>query len=348
MPALRNAPAPRKAHLALFDATTLVAKGIKDRLVDRAFPIASVRLYTSSDDPDANLTEFAGEAMLVSRPDIEALGSIDLAFFCGTRHEGERYLDWPAHKGFVGIDLTSASQGRSAVPVINAAVNPEALPRGPGLVAAPRPIGLLLSTVLAAIERKCGLKEAAAVVLQPVSECGEPGIGELYKQTLGLLNFQDMPREVFGRQVAFNLVPDFAYGTAGTPGTGPTDEIESEIRRITGGSAALSVAVVLAPVFHCHSAMLRVVLPKGRGRADLLEALTASGDIRVGGGDGPATPVERAGEAGVLVSGIRPAGREGAFWLWLLSDNLTSGASLNAVRIAETVWARTGGRPKEA
>src|SRR5262245_2317557 len=119
MPAARSGAVASKAHLALFDATTLVAKGIKDRLVERRFPIASVHLYTSSDDPEANLTEFAGEAMLVTQPDIDALGTIDIAFFCGTPPEGERYLDWPGRKGFVAIDLTAASHARPAVPVVN-------------------------------------------------------------------------------------------------------------------------------------------------------------------------------------------------------------------------------------
>lgn len=337
----------RKAHLALFDATTLVAKGIKDRLVDRGFPIASVRLYTSSDDPEANLTEFAGEAMLVAQPDIDALGTIDLAFFCGTRAEGERYMDWPAGRGFVGIDLTTAAQKRPDVPVINAAVNPGRLPRGPGLVAAPRPIGLLLSTVLAAIDRGCGLDEASAVVLQPVSECGEEGIGELYRQTIALLNFQDLPKEIFGRQVAFNLIPDFAYGGPGTPGAGSPAEIEREVTRITGGGFSLSVAVILAPVFHCHAAAIRVVLPAGRAAGDLAAAIGASGDTTLWQTNGGATPVERAGEAGILVGGLRPAGAERAFWLWVVSDNLTSGAALNAVRIAEAVWARPGGGKEE-
>ena len=348
MPVARKPATVRKAHVALFDATTLVAKGVKDRLVDREFPIASVHLYTSSDDPEANLTEFAGEAMLVAQPDIDALGAIDVAFFCGSRSEGERYLDWPAGKGFVGIDLTTASHARPDVPLINASVNSGALPKGPGLVAAPRPIGLMLSTVLAAIQRGCGLREAAAVVLQPVSECGEEGIGELYKQTLALLNFQDMPTDLFGRQVAFNMVPDFAYGGAGTPGAGTPDEIEREVARVTGGGVALSVAVVVAPVFHCHAAMVRVVLPIGRAAGDLAAALAAAVDIRLAKTDGIVTPVERAGQAGILVAGLRPAGAEGAYWLWIVSDNLTSGTALNAVRIAETVWARPAGRKEEA
>lgn len=348
MPAPRKPEPDRKAHVAVFDATTLIAKGIKDQLVGRRFPIASVRLYTSSDDPDANLTEFAGEAMLVSQPDIESLGALDIAFFCGTAADGARYLDWPGRKGFVGIDLTSAAIERARVPLVNASVNPEALPDGPGLVGTPHPIALMLSTVFTAIERGCGLAEAEAVVFQPVSECGEAGIAELYQQTLGLLNFGEQPRALFGRQVAFNLVPDVAFGAAGVPGSGSTEGVDREIRRITGERFPVSTAIVLAPVFHGHAAMARVVLPKGRTGDDLQRALAGADEVRLAGAGESATPVERAGAAGILATGLRPAGAPGAFWIWLVSDNLTSGAALNAVRIAEAVWARTGGRRDSA
>jgi len=348
MAASRKAEGARKAHVAVFDATTLLAKGIKDQLVARKFPIASMRLYSSIDDPEANLTEFDGEAMLVSQPDIDALGSLDIAFFCGTRAEGERYLDWPGAKGFVGIDLTAAALERARVPLINASVNPETLPAGPGLVGTPHPVALMLSTVLTAIERGAGLVEAQAVVFQPVSECGEPGITELYQQTLGMLNFGEQPRTVFGRQVAFNLVPDVAFGAGGVPGSGTTEGVVREIRRITGERFPVSATIVLAPVFHGHAAMARVVLPKGRARVDLERALAGAGEILLAGAGDPVTPVERAGEAGILASGIRPAGGPGSFWVWLVSDNLMSGAALNAVRIAEAVWARTGARKEPA
>jgi aspartate-semialdehyde dehydrogenase len=330
----------RGAHVALFDATTLLGKGIKERLVDRRFPVASVQLYTSSDDPDANLSEYAGEAMLVSRPDVEALGPLDIAFFCGSRPEGALYLDWPARRGFVAIDLTHASRGAGGVPVVNATVNPEALPAGSGLVSTPHPIALVLSTVLAALGRGCGVREASAVVLQPVSESGEEGISELYQQTLGLLNFRELPRDVFRRQVAFNLVPGELYGGTGLPGGGTEAEIERDILQVTGGGLELTVAVVLAPVFHCHATMMRVVLPPGKGRDDLLASLGAAEEIRLQPRDGRATPVECAGEPGILVTGIRPAGGEGAFWLWIVSDNLQTGTALNAVRIAEALWRR--------
>jgi aspartate-semialdehyde dehydrogenase len=342
------AVAARQAHVALFDATSLVGKGVKEHLVGRGFPVASVRLYTSSADPDANLSEFSGEAMLVSQPDLDALGPLDIAFFCGNRSQGALYLDWPARGRFVAVDLTTASRGVRGVPVINAAVNPDALPSGGGLIGMPHPIALVLSTVLAAIQSGCGIEEASAVVLQPASECGEEGIGELYQQTLGLLNFQDMPQDLFGRQVAFNLVPGFVYGEAGAPGGGPAVEIEKEILEVTGGRFGLSVAVVLAPVFHCHAAMARVTLPTNMGRDDLLAALSASADIRLAGDDGRITPVDRAGQPGILVSGIRRAGARNSWWLWVVTDNLQSGSALNAVRIAEALWARASARKEDA
>jgi aspartate-semialdehyde dehydrogenase len=346
--ARERAAAERGAHLALFDATTLLGKGVKERLVDRRFPVASVHLYTSSDDPDANLSEYAGEAMLVSRPDIEALGPLDIAFFCGTRPEGLRYLDWPGRRGFVAIDLTTASRGAAGVPVVNAVVNPEALPAGPGLVSTPHPIALILSTVLATVKRGCGVREASAVVLQPASEAGEAGISELYQQTLGLLNFGELPRDIFGRQVAFNLVPGDLYGAAGPPGGATAAEIERDILQVTSGGLALSIAVLLAPVFHCHAAMMRIVLPQGKGRDDLLAALRGTDEIRLEARDGRATPVECAGEPGILVTGIHQAGHPEAFWLWIVSDNLQTGSALNAVRIAEAVWKRAAPGKGEA
>lgn len=348
MRVVEPAPAERGAHLAVFDAQTLVAKGVRDHLVGRAFPIASMRFFSSRPDPEANLTEFAGEAMFVSEPDPEALGPLDIAFFCGSRPEGERYLAWPVERGFTAIDLTSAVRPEKGGPPINVAINADRLPRTPRLVPTPHPIALMLSTVLAAAHRGCGLKDAVVTAFQPVSEAGEEGINELYRQTLGLLNFQEYPQEIFGRQLAFNLVPAFVYGRGPVPGRIDAREIEEEVRLIAGPGFDLSVGAVLAPVFHCHAAMVRLVLAPGRGPADLTAALGAVPDVRVDAAGTRATPVDRAGEPGLLVAGPWPAGAPEAVWIWIVSDNLQAGAALNAVRIAETIWRRDGASKGEA
>jgi aspartate-semialdehyde dehydrogenase len=331
-------PFRRRAHIAVFEATSLNAKGLKEHLAARSFPAASVRLFTSSDDPDANLTEYAGEAMLVTRPDLETLGRLDIAFLCGRAAEAAAYLDWPLRAGFTAIDLTAAA-GPGA-PLVNVAVNPEAVVRGPGVIAAPGPIPHLLSSLLAPIRRGPGLREAVAVVFQPASEWGDRGIEELYQQTLGLLNFKDLPREVFGDQLAFNLIPGFLAGAAAaTDGAGP-DRAAADVVRITGAGYDLSVHTVLAPVFHCHAALLRITLDAGRDRGDLARALQTGEGVALAAGGERATPVGWAGRAGILVDGIRPAGGT-AFWVWAVGDNLAGGSALNAVRIAETLVGRS-------
>src|SRR6185436_15296468 len=209
----------------------LAAQGVKDLLAARGFPSASLRLFASSTDEGSSLTEFKGEAMLVTEPDIDTLDNLDIAFLCGSPEEGGRYLDWPARAGFVAVDLTGASIQGTAPPV-NVSVNPGAIPAGPGVIATPHPIAQLLSTLLAPLGKGCGLREAIAVVLQPASQRGGPGIDELYKQAASLLSFSELPREVFGRQLAFNLIPGFL-------GEGPHDReaarlLEDQVRRITG------------------------------------------------------------------------------------------------------------------
>jgi len=327
-------------HLALFDANSLIARGVKDLLASRSFPASSVRLFTSNQDPEANLTEFAGEAALVTRPDRDDLGRLDLAFLCGTEREGELYLDWPGRNGFVAIDLSGAARRNVEVPLVNMSVNPQAVVTRPGLIATPHPVAHFLSSLLAPVLQGADLEHATAVIFQPASECGDAGIEELYKQTLGLLNFHDQPRENFGRQLAFNLIPSALYRENDPPGGAQPARLEREVRRITGGDYSLSVEVVLAPVFHCHAALVHIVLPRGAVQDRLLACFADSPEITVSDTDQPATPVDRAGQPGILITGVRPGGETSSFWIWAVIDNLVSGSALNAVRIAEALIAQ--------
>ena len=328
------------AHVALFEATALNAKGVKEQLITRSFPTASLKLYTSNIDPDSNLTDFGGEPMLVTSPDIDALGEIEIAFLCGTREEGAKYLGWAERKGFLAIDVSGASRGNNEIPTINIAVNPEAIPRGSGVVAAPHPIAQFLSTILAPLARSFTPLRASAVVLQPASECGERGIEELYQQTIGLLNFGEVPNTMFGRQLAFNLLPSPVYAGHQGPGGAAPSEVEREVGRMLGPDAQLAIEIVMTPVFHCHSVSLHLDLPGAPGKERVEAALRESDEIKLPGAGDPITPAERAGKPGVAVSGIRPTGQDGAFWLWGVTDNLQSGSAFNAVRIAETILAR--------
>jgi aspartate-semialdehyde dehydrogenase len=243
----------------------------------------------------------------------------------------------------VAIDLTSAAPASKDVPVVNAGVNPEAIGDRPRLIASPQPASQMLSNLLAPIDRRLGLRSCAAVVLLPVSDCGEEGIGELYQQTVALLNFQDPPTNVFGRQVAFNLLPSALNAQGEMPGGASALRVGQEVGAILGPSVEVAVEMILAPVFHCHAVAAHVVLRQAADTDRLLECLAGSEDIVLAPPSGPATPVERAGEKAIMVAGVRASG-PGSFWFWAVADNLAAGAVLNAVRIAEALVERGIGR----
>lgn len=326
---------PRTLDIALFDSATLVGKGVKGHLARRRFPVGQVKVYdTGAMEEGGNLTEFNGEAMLATRPDLAALESVDLAFFCGPDGSAGEYLDWSRRGGFVAIDLTLTANRRKGLPVVNAAVNPQAARRHEGLLATPHPASLILSTLLAPLARLSTLREVTSVVFQPASEKGEEGIDELYRQTVGVLSFTEFPKERFGGTLAFNLLPSSLAGAAF-----PDELLAQEVGFILGGARfPHAIATLAVPVFHGHSFLCRVSFAESVSSEALHEALAGQEGLRRLESSSGASPAELAGQEGVLIGEVRPdPSLPGAFWVWGVSDNLVGGTALNAVRIAEAL-----------
>jgi aspartate-semialdehyde dehydrogenase len=333
-------PSPASKHsrtlnVALFDSATLVGKGVKGHLARRRFPVGQVKVFdTGAMEEGGNLTEFDGEAMLATRPDLAAMESIDLVFFCGPDGSAGEYLDWARRGGFVTIDLTLTANRRKGIPVVNAAVNPQVVGRHEGLLAAPHPASLILSTLLAPLARLSALREVTSVVFQPASEKGEEGIDELYRQTVGVLNFTEFPKERLGGILAFNLLPSF-LAAASFPG----ELLAREVGFILGGARfPHAIATLAVPVFHGHSFLCRVSFAESVSSEALHEALAGQEGLRRLESSGAASPAELAGQEGVLIGEIHPdPSLPGAFWVWGVSDNLVGGTALNAVRMAEAL-----------
>ena len=331
---------PESINIAIFDGSTLIGKGVKAHLTKRRFPVGRVRAFdTGALEEGGNIAEFQGEAILATRPDLDEMASVDLAFYCGPTGAGAAFLDWPERGGFLAIDLTQAANRRRDVPVINAWVNPEALDRASGVVASPHPISLFLSTFLSPLVLSFPVREVVSFVLEPASEAGEEGIEELYRQTVGVLNFGEVPKARFGRVLAFNLLPAFQVGVQ----DGSEESILREVGAILGKvSFEHSVRVLLAPIFHCHSFCCRVRFEREVGLKEIGAALSASPGLRLLQSHGPATPAELAGQEGVFVYPQADPSVPRCIWIWGVTDNLATGTALNAVQVAENLL-RTGG-----
>jgi aspartate-semialdehyde dehydrogenase len=161
---------------------------------------------------------------------------------------------------------------------------------------------------------------------------------ELHQQTVNLLSFQPLPKDVFDAQVAFNLVA--RYGQKSQPSL---DSVEARISRhylqIAGNDVPQpSLLLLQAPIFHGHALALFLELQSPVDLPALTVALTGD-HVAISGADEDApSNVSSAGQADIQLSlKIDPASPNGV-WLWAAADNLRISA-LTAVECAESMTA---------
>jgi aspartate-semialdehyde dehydrogenase len=325
-------------RLGFFGSTSLLARELRAVIETRGFPALDVRLFDAA--AEGTLSEFAGEALVVTRPDEDEAAGLDLAFLCGSAAEMAPYLEWPVRRGFTAIDLSGASLERGDVPLVHTEINAADIARDGRplpLLGAPHAVSHNIATVAAAASAAAPVRGVHAVALRPVAEMGEPGIEELQRQTVSLLNFQEMPREVFGRQLAFNLVP--SAGVGANRAEGIEQRLRREAARLSGlDMACVNVSSAFAPVFHGHLIHMTIAFDEAVTGAALRGALQQARGVRVIEDVQEFSAVDLAGEESVAVSlqGVE-AGAPRQASLWTFCDNLRGGSALNAIRIAERV-----------
>ncbi len=184
--------------------------------------------------------------------------------------------------------------------------------------------------------RKAGvIRRSVVEIFEPASERGHAGIDELQKQTVALLSFKPLPKEIYDTQVAFNLLPEY-----GSDSLHKLSDIELKIDRhlasllATEGNVAMpSLRVMHAPVFHGYSISVWVEFEENPGTDAIVDALTSNDiDVRVGGHEPPSN-VGVAGQRGITVGAIAPdRNQPRAFWFWIVTDNLRIAAE-NVVEV---------------
>ena len=128
---------------------------------------------------------------------------------------------------------------------------------GPSVVA--HPAAVVLALLLLRAQKAGAMQQVVATVFEPASEHGQKGMDELHEQTVNLLSFQQLPKNVFDAQVAFNMLA--RYGEHSSP---PLANVERRIlkhyRQIVRNDAPLpSLLLVQAPIFHGHAFAIHIV-----------------------------------------------------------------------------------------
>ena len=165
-------------------------------------------------------------------------------------------------------------------------------------------------------------------------------MSELASQTIALLNMQDVKKEVFPQQIAFNLLPQIDTAEENGYLSCEMKMVKASQKILADDDIVINPTTVQAPVFFGHSQVLSIEMREKLGADEARKLLRQAKGVKVleDGkiGGGPTAVTDAAGQDAVFVGRIRddisdPYGLS----LWVVADNVRKGAALNTVQILE-------------
>ncbi len=343
-----NKAATRQQTVAVVGATGVVGREAVSILSERRFPVKELRLLASARSAGEKLEAFDDEHAVQELKE-DSFEGVDLVFFAAGSSVTKKFAPLAQTAGAISIDKSSLFRMDPDVPLVIPEVNRDALFPIPErkLIATPNCSTIQMVQVLAPLHQHWGLDRVVVSTYQAVSGAGKAGVEELENQVRDLFNFKD-PRstEVFGQRIAFNALPCIpgkeAFGEDGY--TSEERKMMDETRKILSlPELRIAATCVRVPVFNSHSEAIHVSFKKPVSPDEVREVLAAEPNLLIV--DEPSqhlypSPQDAAGQDHTLVGRIRKdPSVDNGIALWCVSDNLRTGAALNAVRIAEALVA---------
>jgi aspartate-semialdehyde dehydrogenase len=315
-------------RLGIVNPLTLVGNEIKTILRERSFPFAKVALLDSTGKAAGALTEVGDEPAVVAAVSDDELEDLDLVFFCGPAAGNREWIDRYRQDRFAVIDVSQPStieKGKLAV----AGINLDDIHGGDNLLVSPHPVAIPIALILHQIQTLSAVELGTATVVQPASEFEQIGVEELAHQTISALNVQSVPKEVFDRQLAFNLYPALEHNE---------EFIVEQIRGLTDPDTQLALLITQGTIFHGHTFSLFIKTRDDLSVDQIASRLRENPAIVLPEGDQTFGTIDAAGKDEILIAEVRrdPTIR-GGFWVWAVCDNLRRSSALNAVLVAEKV-----------
>jgi aspartate-semialdehyde dehydrogenase len=340
-------------RVAVVGATGAVGRNMVRILEERRFPVDEL-IPLASERTAGTTLRFHDEDVTVRVLSLDALKDVDVALSSCGSSVATTWIPQAAEAGITCIDNSSSFRMQPDVALSIPEVNPEALASRPKVIAVPNCTIITALMAVAPLHRAAGLEALVLSSYQSVSGAGQRGVRELVEQIgklhgmeeeLGHPDAKALPvGDVFGKTIAYNVV---AKIDVFDPATGFTFE---EIKMTREAKKILSL-----PDLKCSATAVRVPVPVGHAvsiHATFSRPITpdeARDVLRLAPGvelrDDPErgvypSPLEAAGRDEALVGRIRQdPDRDDALLLFSCADNLRKGAALNAVQIAEHLFA---------
>jgi aspartate-semialdehyde dehydrogenase len=329
-------------RVAIVGAGTLKGKELAEVLPETSFPAVDIKLL--DDDESLGQLEPVGEEVtFVQSVRPENFERVDFAFFASQPDFTRKHWRVAQQAGSLIVDLSMALEdapgARVRSPWLERELRHSQVPElEPAPVVTAHPAAVVLALLISRAQKVAALRSTVATVFEPASELGRAGMDELHEQTVNLLSFQEMPKQVFDAQVAFNLLARYGEHASRTLDSAER-RILNHYRQITGaGIPVPSLMLVQAPIFHGHVFSLYIELEQAHSLGDFSQSIAGEHVALTRGAEESPSNVGAAGSEDVLVWIRADAQRETGFWIWAAADNLRV-LALNAIEAAQQMAA---------
>ena len=325
--------------IALIGGETLLGRELRDLLA--ASPLGEdLRLIAAEAKQTGVISDLRSDPMLLSALDAASLKDAAAVLLAGTPEATAQAVR--INSGAPLVDLTHATEEHPRARLRAPLVEPHdfRVPHDAVQVIA-HPAAIALALLIGRVHQHYPIAQSLAHIFEPASERGLAGVEELQKQTVNLLSFQPLPKEVFDSQLSFAML-----ARLGEEAQVRLEEVESRIERHLATLLAMhqpappmpSLRLVQAPVFHGHSFSVWLAFEGAAPSVEQTEELfqTEPFDLRDAASEPPSN-VSIAGHGGVAVGAVSPdRNRANALWLWMASDNVRLAAE-NALAVVREV-----------
>jgi aspartate-semialdehyde dehydrogenase len=330
-------------RFAIVGSSTLKGKELTEILPESSLAAAEVRLL--DDEETTGQLESVGEEMtFVQRVAADNFEGADVVFFGSDAAFTKQHWNLATRAGSAVVDLSYGLENEKGASVRAPWIDrelgettPMDLQPGPVIVA--HPAAVVLAILMLRLKKLGKPKIATTVVFEPASERGRKGLDELHQQTVNILSFQSLPKEVYDAQIAFNVLS--TYGGNAQPTLASTEKkLVDHFKTIVRGEVPVpSLMLVQASVFHGHAFSLYIELDKQLSLSEVAQALAGEHleIVHPPEEEAPST-VNAAGQEAIMVQ-LRPdLEHPNGMWIWAAADNLRVQA-LNAIGSAEQLVA---------
>ena len=325
--------------VAVVGATGNVGTEMLNILHERKFPIDQI-VPLASTRSEGREVMFGDKRLKCENLETYDFTGTHFAFSSPGAKVSALYAPRAAAQGCVVIDNTSHFRMDPDVPLVVPEVNPEALKdfTKRRIIANPNCSTIQMLVALKPLHQAFKIKRIVVSTYQSVSGTGRDAMDELFNQTRAVFVNDQIKKEVYPKQIAFNCIPQIDVFME----DGATKEewkMLVETKKILDPKIKVHANCVRVPVFVSHAEMINIECEEDIDCSKAREVLSeAEGlvviDHRVE--EGYATQVETSGEDAVYVSRIRQDfSVENGLSFWCVGDNLRKGAALNTVQIAE-------------